>query len=269
MVKAFLTSRGWPFNRRRNTGSNLVEGVAGMVLVIFACVGAVLLLVNSFMASYYKGKVAFVTQQAANYAANEMASPFGLNNADVIETVDALCHYMSLPIPASVNVAVSSDKNKQYVTVSANVVGLKLFGNGSLLPTVIAMSDSATAVVDDTKPKYTCQISMCQNNGTGGQGYGGVALVPCYFEMGFNGPAINNVLEPSRLPACFATLGVSGDAVYTSILDDKGTALASRVENPPCGFASTQSCLAGAGITASQFLDANQYVHNAFVPLVH
>ncbi|MBX9689439.1 MAG: hypothetical protein K2X27_22205, partial [Candidatus Obscuribacterales bacterium] len=69
-TKLFLKS-----SPRSQQGSLIVEGVVGTWLVITAVALAVLFLVNCGMATYYKQRLGYITDQVATLAANEIASP--------------------------------------------------------------------------------------------------------------------------------------------------------------------------------------------------
>lgn len=56
--------------RRASTGQAIAEGAAALVLIIGGTVLAVLLLVNSGMAAFYKIKLSVVTAKAADYASS-------------------------------------------------------------------------------------------------------------------------------------------------------------------------------------------------------
>jgi hypothetical protein len=55
---------------RRTSGSAIVEGVAGLGLVIFGTICAALFLYDTGVATYHKNKLGFVTAQTAHYAAS-------------------------------------------------------------------------------------------------------------------------------------------------------------------------------------------------------
>lgn len=56
--------------QRNQRGSGIVEGVAGLALIITGTICAVLLLVNCGMAMYHKNRLGFVAMQTASYAAS-------------------------------------------------------------------------------------------------------------------------------------------------------------------------------------------------------
>lgn len=69
-----LTPGGRVMRRRRSSGQALAEGAASLILIIGGTVLAVLLLVNSGMAAYYKIKLSVVSSKAADYASSLKSS---------------------------------------------------------------------------------------------------------------------------------------------------------------------------------------------------
>jgi hypothetical protein len=135
----------------RTESGSIVEGAIGLWLIVVMLVMGVLLLVNCGMAAYYKGKLGYVAQECARYAAG---LPDDKDPTPKTERfADDLMRHLGLPVTsASVKVekAVLGDLPAMRVTVGNSK--LALFGNGSILPTVISMSDTAEAARDPYRP---------------------------------------------------------------------------------------------------------------------
>ena len=69
-AKSNIFRRGF----RRQNGSLIAEGAAGMVLISIGVVGSILLLINAGLSFYYKEKLGFVCDQTARYAASRSES---------------------------------------------------------------------------------------------------------------------------------------------------------------------------------------------------
>jgi hypothetical protein len=166
----------------RNQRGEMVGGVAGLLLIVIGMVLAVLVVTNVGMATYYKQKLGFIADQVATQAANTIASPMFTDNATVISQTQSnatkLLNDVGLPAATSVNVVINPPTNPTSVTVTINVAGLKMFGNGNVLPAVIAMSDTSEALIDNTRPRYAATILEEESQVGGGVGVG--VLVPAY-----------------------------------------------------------------------------------------
>jgi hypothetical protein len=159
---------------RKSTGSGIVEGAVGLWLVVLGAVGATLLLANVGMAAYYKTKVGFVADECARYAANQArwncGYPYYVSSSKTQQEVTALANKMlsgmGLPTANSVDVQTTSD----VVTVKLEVHGMKLVGNGTMLPSLISMNETAVASLTDSEPPAILGLSV----------NGQQVLIPCY-----------------------------------------------------------------------------------------
>ncbi|MBY0548421.1 MAG: hypothetical protein K2W95_14080 [Candidatus Obscuribacterales bacterium] len=129
--------------QRSQRGSGIVEGVAGLGLVITGTICAVLLLVNCGMAMYHKNRLGYVALQTANYAASipkselssvktfakELLQSMGANSTDAnVESSEILI------------------KGKPAVRVVITNPCVLLESGYDFLPKSIALSDAATCV---------------------------------------------------------------------------------------------------------------------------
>ena len=136
-------------NRRtgRNAhGSGIAEGVCGLGLVIGGVVLATLLIVNTGMAMYLKGKLAFIAQQTARYSSS---LPQSTMEKDAEDFGKELARRMGLD-PNSTQVKLARTKIGSEDAVEANVSSsMTTFGNVDWLPKTVGMNDSAIAITND------------------------------------------------------------------------------------------------------------------------
>lgn len=132
-------------NRRNRSqrGSGIVEGVAGLGLVLTGTICAVLLLVNSGMAMYHKNRLGFVALQTANYAASIPKSELGSVKTFAKELLQSMgADSMEANVESS-EILVKGKPAVKVVITNKCV----LFESGyDFLPKSIAMSDAATCV---------------------------------------------------------------------------------------------------------------------------
>ncbi|MBI4532377.1 MAG: hypothetical protein HY711_00400, partial [Candidatus Melainabacteria bacterium] len=130
----------------RNTrGSGLVEGMLGLVLIIGGIVCGTILLVNVGIATYYKEKLGFISNQAANYAASlDPKENISDKTKDFVKELMPKMGFANSGL--EVTTALSTVAGKQAATVTVASSELPLFGRGSILPLTLSLKDSATAV---------------------------------------------------------------------------------------------------------------------------
>lgn len=139
------------FSRRHRgqCGAALAEGAASLIILTVGTVCAVLLLTNAGMSTYYKGKLGFIANQCAVYAAS-------LNPGDDLKTktetyAKTLVAGMGFPTQGCrVKLSEQPVEDRSGVKVTISLSGLQLFGGGDILPTKIAMEDSALATRSGT-----------------------------------------------------------------------------------------------------------------------
>jgi hypothetical protein len=178
---------------RAQRGSVIVEGVVGTWLVISALVCSVLLLVNTGLATYYKQRLGFITDQVSTLAANEIASPMFVSTDQTIantkERAKKLLHDLGMPAPQSVDVVVDPPQSpptstnppsteETTVKVTIRIFGLQMIGNGTVIPSVLALQDSSETIIDNTRPRYAANILEETSQVGGGVGVG--ITVPAY-----------------------------------------------------------------------------------------
>ncbi|MBX9690392.1 MAG: hypothetical protein K2X27_27000 [Candidatus Obscuribacterales bacterium] len=222
-------------NPRSRQGSVLAEGVLGTWLVISALSFGATFLVNSGLATYYKQRLGFITNQVATLAANEIASPMFTSTADTEATTKErakrLIKDLGLPAPQSVDVVIDPPQSpptsvnppssvETKVTVTVHLFGMQLIGNGTILPSVLALQDTSVVTVDRTRPRYAANmLEECSQVG------GGVGV-------GITLPAYGGYSYAHGVPSNDTVRGVNGKIYYS--LDNKfgdGT-----IANPGGGF---------------------------------
>lgn len=127
---------------RAAAGQGLVEGVVGLVILIIGVVLAVLLLVNAGVSAFYKSRIGFITQQAADFASQKQG------DKDVLEAfTKSLLKESGLPEMNSLEVENITVADQDAVRVKLTVQGLTLVGNGEILPKQINIEDVAVKTV--------------------------------------------------------------------------------------------------------------------------
>lgn len=131
---------------RSAKGAGLVEGVTGLVMVMGGLIIAILLMMNTGMAMYLKGKIAFVAQQTARHAT-------GLQEQDrksqSTEFAKDLAARMGMDVNSTeVEVGSCTVAGEEAVDVKISS-SMATFGGVDWLPKTVAMSDNAVAVIED------------------------------------------------------------------------------------------------------------------------
>lgn len=191
----------------RRRGAVLIEGVVALILLIGGAVCGTLLLVNAGCATYYKEKLGFIDNQAANFAGNKVAE--GATAAEVqaqTETfVNDLLQKMGMPVAQDVEVTVDAD----FVVVATKLANLTLIGNGSILPFSVSVQD--TSAFKRANQFYPILLDL--NLGSGGRFY-----VPSYRAEATLGGAQSVGSRPAKIygrsnfSAGFASVTPSGIA---------------------------------------------------------
>ncbi len=127
----------------RNSKGQLMASVDLMILIPATLV-LLLFLLNAGVAMYYKQKVAFISIEAARYAAG-LSDP-NTAAAKTTEFVKALVREMGISCTAeNVEVKKTSLAGRPGATVRVQLIGLTMIGNGWILPSVIPMEDTSSA----------------------------------------------------------------------------------------------------------------------------
>lgn len=129
-------------NARAARGQGIVEGVVGIVILIIGVVLAVLLLVNAGVSAFYKSRIGFITQQAADFASQKQG-----DRAALEAFTKDLLKESGLPEMNSLEVENISVADQDAVRVRLIVKGLSLVGNGDILPKEINIEDVAVKTV--------------------------------------------------------------------------------------------------------------------------
>ena len=128
---------------RSGRGQGIVEGVVGLVIVIGGGVLASLLLVNTGVSAFYKERIGYVTQKAADFAAIKYGNE-GAESATKAFTSDLL-KASGLPDLGDFSIEKISVGGQDAVRVNVTVAGLVLFGSGDVLPKTISLQDHAVS----------------------------------------------------------------------------------------------------------------------------
>lgn len=176
MGRYSILRNGSKIKQRTNRGSGIIEGVTGLWVVVSGTVAAVLLLVNVGMSTFYKEKIAFVTNNCATFAASKAswggAYKPGSNPDQVREaTIDMAAKLLKkMGLPQAQKVTVEEDAGT--ITVSIEVSSLALIGKVAYLPSSLTMKDVATAAIPDNTPPgfLTMQIWEFGRGGNFGPG---------------------------------------------------------------------------------------------------
>jgi hypothetical protein len=143
-------------NKRCSTrGSAIAEGVVGLMLVIWGAVAGTLLLLNSGAGIFFKEKLLIVTNMTAQYAAQNANDPN--LQADTYTYVERVLPQFGLT-PDNVTITITNP-----VTIKTNtgpIIGVQVrvsnrfpvFGNGTVLPMCIQLSDTEFAALGSGLP---------------------------------------------------------------------------------------------------------------------
>lgn len=148
---------------RSQNGQALLEGTSTVVFIMIAAVGSLLFLLNLGMSIYYKQKVGFILNQVAAAEADALSWSGSYNNIPVsgLES-DAKSRLRELLKQAKMDGTLDVKVRQQAYTVvvDATVSGLPLFGKGTFLPNVIAVKDTASAEISDSRPPGILTLSV-------------------------------------------------------------------------------------------------------------
>jgi hypothetical protein len=132
--------------RRRKKAAAIIEGMLGVWLVIGFSVAASLLILDIGGIGTGQNKLAFVTQQAARFAAMHYNDPaVSSQTATFVQTCMQQCG-MPNSQSASVTVSTTTVNNQPAETVLVSI-SAPLFGNGSWLPGQTTMSDQEAYII--------------------------------------------------------------------------------------------------------------------------
>jgi hypothetical protein len=206
---------------RKAHGGVLVEGVVGISLITAFTVAAVILLFDVGMTMYYKQKIGFIANVAANQACQgiSFAGSFNPAKSDAVLTNEArtlinrLLSQSGLSRSTIGNLSVRQDLATQTVTVDLTINNLPLFPNATLLPSIlpgIQERTSASMAVNFPPAMASLQCIAGDNNT--------MIAFPCYgkFVAPFsNGAAPATGAPPgtalflNRAPGSFGQFSIS------------------------------------------------------------
>lgn len=147
--------------RKNQGGQALVEGTVGLVIVIMAAIGALLLLTDTYLANSYKVKLGLISDQTANYLA-EANSGQDLNQM-AQDKAKQLVTAMELPMDnPHASVVVGNNLLKVTITGKCRILQTGL----PLLPLSIDMTDTA-AVPAQLAPTWDGWLEGVRNIGQG------------------------------------------------------------------------------------------------------
>ncbi len=146
--------------RASQCGQTLVEGSVGLIIVIAVTIGAVLLLTDTYLANSYKVKLGLVTDQTANYLADNQSGQDlnQLAQTKASELISAISLPMSNPKATAV---VANNLLIVTITGQCNVLQTGL----PLLPSKIDMTDIAAVPV--SAPTWDGWLEGVRNVGQG------------------------------------------------------------------------------------------------------
>lgn len=157
---------------RNKRGSGLIVGVACLFLIISGTVLAVLLLMNTGVATYNKEKLGFIANQAATYAATYSAylPDAATRQSNVSSMVTNLLTSMGLN-SSNTNVTVTDTtvgaQAAVSVTVSANLPTIMSANFSSVLPQQIQSSFTAVAIKAPYATQYVVGVDPLGGQATG------------------------------------------------------------------------------------------------------
>ncbi len=239
---------------RSKTGAGIVEGVVGLWLLVFVAIALLGMIANVGAATYYKQKIGFVANQAAQYAASvrcwnrvynyaESSDPGGrdqqgdydLNpaNYDVqVQTalvVNAILSDMGMPAASSVSVTDTDDGTGIVATI--NVSGLVMPSSNIALPAVIMLQDSATADLTSGQPPAFVWLGV---NGDRDK----VVAVPSFGSYGLNGAGRGLKGPTTSNPYNSYAIGITCPVEYQHgsgpTNGDTGSNMDPVIHIPPC-----------------------------------
>ena len=144
---------------RTMRGSNMVEGVVGLCLVIAGLIVAGLLLMNSGALIYNQEKIGFVTHSAATYAAS--LTNVGSRQADVdaqVANVMSNLGLSSADTTTTISDITVNSKPAVSVTVTANLPTMLTSNFGAVLPQQVQLKETAVALKPINTMKYLIVI---------------------------------------------------------------------------------------------------------------
>ena len=131
--------------KRSARAAVLAEGVVALWMVTVGVVAGVTLLINSGMYVFYKEKIAYIGDQAAQVAANMPVGDY--SRAKTLQMVKEMMDSMGMP-STNVEVTLSSGKiiDRPAINLEIKINNLPLFGNGDYCPIKIGLDEKATAI---------------------------------------------------------------------------------------------------------------------------
>lgn len=142
--------------KRSKSGSGIIEGSAGFVLVTVVSIACGLMVSAIGAACYYKFKLGCVSDRSAEYLASLIywsgsANPNFAGASLQLRAenlVNGLLANSGLPAASAVDASISG----RLLTVSITVPGLRLINGTDALPISITLSDSAVAPIAVSQP---------------------------------------------------------------------------------------------------------------------
>jgi hypothetical protein len=170
--------------KRTKRGSAAIEGVVGLWLVVLGVVLGTLLMVNVAGVTYYKEKIGFIANQAADYAATLPDDP--ARHGVVLDSVKALLvsmGFQSTRTVVDVQTITVASRPAVKVTITTPFSTFLSKEFSTVIPPQITLSDTAVAVSNGWYPAY--------------------GVVQCPTGAQFLGVMINNTgaLPPDSMPA--------------------------------------------------------------------
>jgi len=130
--------------QRHATAQALVEGVVALALIVTFTIGALVLLANTAIAFYYKDKLAYCSNQAAQFACTLPATA-NLTQETTVFSQFFLPRIGVTPRQLSVRAQRTTFQGRDAIFVTVSNV-FPLFGNLTFLPGTLSLQDDGGAI---------------------------------------------------------------------------------------------------------------------------
>lgn len=213
-----ISWRKLPKSIGHNTsGSAIIEGAVGFWLVIVMAVAGMFAFMSVSYVVYYKAKIAYVAQTAAQYAADlpldiaDANTPTCSVISDLLRGVGLPANSFNLGVYYTVVDAKGNVTNQPYQlnsTPAAKIVltvcNLRLPGGGLLMPASMSFTETASAPRDPWVPDSVLILSCRQTNNTLG-GPNTAMAIPTYGRYTTSSGQLSGlsefVTDPNKAPS--------------------------------------------------------------------
>lgn len=192
--------------RRNQTGSGIIEGTVGLMLVLGGSVLGALLVLNSGAGIFFKVKEAYVTELAAQYALSHTGDQVTAYVQSLMPQVGLSPSNLQVTTNPSATFTPAGGQPQSGASVTVSNL-FPLFGNGSVFPLKIQLSDTEFATTNTGGMVGFCNVYICNGGARGivgepfNQPSPGDLFIPIYK---IDGPA------PGGLPLKGQTINLTG-----------------------------------------------------------